>query len=36
MKPDPLISYRRKPARLDHAALETFAETLRAGMARGR
>lgn len=28
MKSDPLISYRRKPATLDLAALETFAEQL--------
>jgi probable rRNA maturation factor len=36
MKPDPLITYRRKPASLDHSLLETFAETLRARVARGR
>jgi probable rRNA maturation factor len=36
MKPDPLITYRRKPARLNVSQLETFAETLRARVARGR
>jgi probable rRNA maturation factor len=29
MKSDPLITYRRKPATLDTASLESFAETLR-------
>jgi len=33
---DPLITYRRKPARLDFSAVETFAETLRTRLAKGR
>jgi probable rRNA maturation factor len=33
---DPLITYRRKPATLDTAGLELFAETLRTRVARGR
>ena len=36
MKSDPLITYRRKPATLDSASLESFAETLRTRVARGR
>jgi probable rRNA maturation factor len=36
MKSDPLITYRRKPATLDTASLESFAETLRDRVARGR
>ena len=36
MKSDPLISYRRKPARLDTQILESFAESLRNRIARGR
>lgn len=36
MKADPLISYRRKPATLDVASLESFAELLRDRVARGR
>jgi probable rRNA maturation factor len=36
MKSDPLITYRRKPASLDLAALESFAEVLRKRVARGR
>jgi probable rRNA maturation factor len=36
MKSDPLISFRRSPARLDRSALESFAETLRSRVARGR
>jgi probable rRNA maturation factor len=36
MKSDPLITYRRKPATLDTASLESFAEILRARVARGR
>jgi probable rRNA maturation factor len=36
MKSDPLITFRRKPASLDRSALETFAETLRTRVARGR
>lgn len=36
MNSDPLISFRRKPANLDIPALEAFAETLRARLARGR
>lgn len=35
MKADPLITYRRKPATLDLAGLESFAETLRDRVARG-
>lgn len=36
MKSDPLITYRRKPATLDHKRLQKFAETLRERVARGR
>jgi probable rRNA maturation factor len=36
MKSDPLITYRRKPAGLDIYRLESFAEVLRARVARGR
>lgn len=36
MKSDPLITYRRKPASLDLASLEKFAEVLRTRVARGR
>lgn len=36
MKSDPLITYRRKPATLDHKRLQQFAETLRECVARGR
>jgi probable rRNA maturation factor len=36
MKPDPLITYRRKPASLDLSQLESFAEILRTRVARGR
>jgi probable rRNA maturation factor len=36
MKSDPLITYRRKPATLDTASLESFAEVLRKRVARGR
>ena len=36
MKSDPLISYRRKPAHLDHKSLQSFAEVLRDRVARGR
>lgn len=36
MKSDPLITYRRKPATLDCNSLESFAETLRTRVARGR
>lgn len=36
MKSDPLITYRRKPARLDISQLGKFAETLRDRVARGR
>lgn len=36
MKSDPLITYRRKPANLDVASLECFAEQLRDRVARGR
>jgi probable rRNA maturation factor len=36
MKSDPLITYRRKPAHIDFSALESFAETLRSRVARGR
>jgi probable rRNA maturation factor len=35
MKSDPLITYRRKPATLDHSSLESFAEMLRDRVARG-
>jgi probable rRNA maturation factor len=33
---DPLITYRRKPARLDALQLEKFARTLRGRVAKGR
>src|SRR3978361_425902 len=36
MKSDPLITYRRKPATLDAASLQSFAEVLRDRVARGR
>lgn len=36
MNSEPLITYRRKPASLDRSALESFAETLRTRVARGR
>src|SRR5580693_2791829 len=36
MKSDPLITYRRKPATLDAESLQSFAEVLRARVARGR
>ncbi len=36
MKSDPLITYRRKPASLDASSLESFAQRLRAQVARGR
>ena len=36
MKSGPLITYRRKPASLDASELESFAEVLRAQVARGR
>ena len=36
MKSDPLITYRRKPATLDDESLQSFAEVLRARVARGR
>lgn len=36
MKADPLITYRRKPATLDLDSLESFAETLRDRVARGK
>jgi probable rRNA maturation factor len=36
MKADPLITFRRKPATLDVKSLESFAELLRARVARGR
>ncbi len=36
MKSDPLITFRRSPARLDVSSIELFAETLRARMVRGR
>jgi probable rRNA maturation factor len=35
MKSDPLITYRRKPGSLDATSLESFAELLRARIARG-
>jgi probable rRNA maturation factor len=35
MKSDPLITYRRKPATLDHRSLQSFARTLRDRVARG-
>jgi len=36
MKSDPLITYRRAPATLDRSVPESFAETLRDRIARGR
>ena len=36
MKSDPLITYRRKPAKLDTKSLQIFAELLRDRVARGR
>ncbi len=36
MKSDPLITFRRKPADLDRAALEAFAEILKERLAGGR
>jgi len=36
MKSDPLITYRRKPASLDLASLESFAEVLQTRVACGR
>jgi probable rRNA maturation factor len=36
MKSDPLITFRRSPATLDVSRIESFAETLRARVARGR
>ena len=36
MNSDPLITYRRKPARLDAKQIESFAELLRARVARRR
>jgi len=36
MKSDPLITFRRKPATLDAPSLYSFAETIRASVARGR
>jgi probable rRNA maturation factor len=36
MKSDPLITFRRSPAKLDLSSIESFAETLRARVARGR
>jgi len=36
MKSDPLISYRRTPARLDRKLLEDFAASLRERLAKGR
>lgn len=36
MKSDPLITYRRKPATLDHRSLQSFACVLRDRVARGR
>ncbi len=36
MKSDPLITFRRSPATLDVSSIESFAETLRARVARGR
>jgi probable rRNA maturation factor len=36
MKSDPLISYRRTPARLDRKLLEDFAASLRDRLAKGR
>lgn len=36
MKSDPLITFRRSPATLDVSSIESFAETLRTRVARGR
>jgi probable rRNA maturation factor len=36
MKSDPLITFRRSPATLDVSSIESFAEILRARVARGR
>jgi probable rRNA maturation factor len=36
MKSDPLITFRRSPATLDVSSIESFAETLRVRVARGR
>jgi probable rRNA maturation factor len=36
MKSDPLITFRRSPATLDVSRIESFAETLRTRVARGR
>ena len=36
MKSDPLITYRRKPAKLDFQSLQSFAEVLRDRVAKGR
>jgi probable rRNA maturation factor len=36
MKSDPLITYRRTPALLKRSVVESFAETLRGRVARGR
>jgi probable rRNA maturation factor len=36
MKSDPLITFRRKPAKLDIKSLETFAELLRTRVTRGK
>jgi probable rRNA maturation factor len=36
MKSDPLITFRRSPATLDVSSIESFAETLRGRVARGR
>jgi probable rRNA maturation factor len=36
MKSDPHITYRRKPATLDHSSLESFARLLRDRVARGQ
>jgi probable rRNA maturation factor len=36
MKSDPLITFRRSPATLDASSIESFAETLRTRLARGR
>jgi probable rRNA maturation factor len=36
MKSDPLITFRRRPARINRSRIESFAETLRHRVARGR
>ena len=36
MKSDPLITFRRPPATLDVSSIESYAETLRARVARGK